>query len=51
MILCISRIYFYSVTYMTLFVSLIYSKNVAHKYPDILLIIVYKYILHKTELA
>jgi hypothetical protein len=32
MILCISRICFYSVTYMTLFVSLIYSKNVAHKY-------------------
>jgi hypothetical protein len=32
MILCISRIFFYSVNYMTLFVSLIYSKNVAHKY-------------------
>jgi hypothetical protein len=32
MILYISRIYFYSVTYMTLFVSLIYNKNVAHKY-------------------
>jgi hypothetical protein len=37
---------------MTLFVSLLYSKNVAHKYiSDILLIIVYKYILNKTELA
>jgi hypothetical protein len=32
MILCISRIDFYSVTYMALFVSLLYSKNVAHKY-------------------
>jgi hypothetical protein len=32
MILCISRICFYSVNYMTLFVSLIYNKNVAHKY-------------------
>jgi hypothetical protein len=32
MILCINRIGFYSVTYMTLFVSLLYSKNVAHKY-------------------
>jgi hypothetical protein len=28
----ISRICFYSVTYMTLFVSHLYSKNVAHKY-------------------
>jgi hypothetical protein len=37
MILYISRICFYSVTYVTLFVSLIY--------------IVYKYILHKMELA
>jgi hypothetical protein len=32
MILCITRICFYSVTYMTLFVSLLYNKNVAHKY-------------------
>jgi hypothetical protein len=32
MILYISRICFYSVTYVTLFVSLLYSKNVAHKY-------------------
>jgi hypothetical protein len=32
MILCISIIDLYSVTYMTLFVSLLYSKNVAHKY-------------------
>jgi hypothetical protein len=32
MILCISRICFYYVTYMTLFVSLLYSKNVVHKY-------------------
>jgi hypothetical protein len=51
MILYISRICFYSVTYMTLFVSLLYSKNVTHKYLYILIIIVYKYILHKTELA
>jgi hypothetical protein len=36
---------------MTLFDSLLYIKNVAHKYRDILLIIVYKYILHKTVLA
>jgi hypothetical protein len=32
MILYISRIYFYSVTYMTLFLSLLYIKNIAHKY-------------------
>jgi hypothetical protein len=32
MILYMSRICFYSVTYMTLFVSLLYSKNVAYKY-------------------
>jgi hypothetical protein len=32
MILYITRICFYSVTYMTLFVLLLYSKNVAHKY-------------------
>jgi hypothetical protein len=32
MTLYISRICFYSVTDMTLFVSLLYSKNVAHKY-------------------
>jgi hypothetical protein len=32
MILYISRICFYSVTYVTLFVSLLYSKNIAHKY-------------------
>jgi hypothetical protein len=32
MILCMSRICFYSVTYMTLFVPLLYSKNVAHKH-------------------
>jgi hypothetical protein len=32
MALCISRICFYSVTYMTLFVSQLYSKNVAYKY-------------------
>jgi hypothetical protein len=31
MILCMSRISFYSVTYITLFVPLLYSKNVAHK--------------------
>jgi hypothetical protein len=31
MILYMSRICFYSVTYMTLFVSLLYSKNVAYK--------------------
>jgi hypothetical protein len=34
MILYISRICFYSITYVTLFVSLLYSKNVAHKYPQ-----------------
>jgi hypothetical protein len=32
MILYISRICFYSVIYMALFVSLLYSKNVAYKY-------------------
>jgi hypothetical protein len=32
MILYITRICFYSVTYMTLFIPLLYSKNVAHKY-------------------
>jgi hypothetical protein len=32
MILRISRICFYSVTYITLVVSLLYSKNIAHKY-------------------
>jgi hypothetical protein len=32
MILCISRICLYSVNYMTLFVSLFYTKNIAHKY-------------------
>jgi hypothetical protein len=32
MILCMSRICFYLVTYMTLFVPLLYSKNVAYKY-------------------
>jgi hypothetical protein len=32
MILCMSRICFYFVTYMTLSVPLLYSKNVAHKY-------------------
>jgi hypothetical protein len=32
MILCITRIYFYAVTYKTIFDSLLYSKNVAHKY-------------------
>jgi hypothetical protein len=32
MILCISKICFYSATYMTPFDSLIYNKNVAHKY-------------------
>jgi hypothetical protein len=32
MILCISRICFYFVTYMIVFVSLLYNKNVAHKY-------------------
>jgi hypothetical protein len=32
MILCMSRICFYSVTYMTLFVPLLWSKNIAHKY-------------------
>jgi hypothetical protein len=32
MILCISRICFYSTTNRTLFGSLFYSKNVAHKY-------------------
>jgi hypothetical protein len=32
MILCMSRICFYSVNYMTLFVPLLYSKNIAHKY-------------------
>jgi hypothetical protein len=32
MILCINRICFYYVSYMTLFISLLYSKNVAHKY-------------------
>jgi hypothetical protein len=47
----ISRICFYSVTYMTLFVSLLYSKNVAHKYLRHLSIIVYKYILHKIKLT
>jgi hypothetical protein len=36
MILCISRIFLYSVTYMTLFVSLLYSKNV----------FIYKYLRH-----
>jgi hypothetical protein len=33
MILCIIRICLYSITYMTFFVSFLYSKNVAHKYP------------------
>jgi hypothetical protein len=51
MILCISRICFYPVTYMTLFVSLLYNKNVVINIFDILLIILYKYILHKNELA
>jgi hypothetical protein len=32
MILCISRICFYSTTYRTLLGSLLYNKNVAHKY-------------------
>jgi hypothetical protein len=32
MILCISRICFYCVTYMTFFIPLLYSKNVAYKY-------------------
>jgi hypothetical protein len=32
MILYMSRICFYSVTYMTLFVPHFYSKNVAHTY-------------------
>jgi hypothetical protein len=32
MILHMSRICFYSVTYIALFVSLLYSKNVAYKY-------------------
>jgi hypothetical protein len=32
MILCMSRIYFYSISYMALFVPLLYSKNVTHKY-------------------
>jgi hypothetical protein len=32
MILFIYRIYFYSITYMTLFNSLLYRKNIAHKY-------------------
>jgi hypothetical protein len=36
MILCISRIYFYSATYRTLFDSLKNSKNVAHKYLEYL---------------
>jgi hypothetical protein len=51
MILCINRICFYSTTYKILFGSLIYIKNIAHKYPDILLIIVYTYILYKNKLA
>jgi hypothetical protein len=51
MILCISRICFYSVTYMILFVSLLYSKMQHINISDILLIIVYKYILYKTKLA
>jgi hypothetical protein len=32
MIVCINKICFYLVTYMTLFVSLLYSKNITHKY-------------------
>jgi hypothetical protein len=32
MVLYSSRICFYYVTYVTLFVSLLYSKNIAHKY-------------------
>jgi hypothetical protein len=32
MILCITRICFYSVTYKMIFDSLLCSKNVAHKY-------------------
>jgi hypothetical protein len=32
MVLCISRFYFYSKTYITLFDLLHYSKNLAHKY-------------------
>jgi hypothetical protein len=32
MILCITRIGFYSVAYKTIFDSLFYSKNIAHKY-------------------
>jgi hypothetical protein len=46
MILCINRICFYSATFKTLFGSLLHI-NISH----ILLIIVYKYILHKTILA
>jgi hypothetical protein len=32
MILYSSRIFFYSVAYVTLFVLLLYCKNIAHKY-------------------
>jgi hypothetical protein len=32
MILCITIIYFYAVTYKTIFDSLFYRKNVAYKY-------------------
>jgi hypothetical protein len=51
MILFISRICFYDVTYISLFVSLLYSKIYHINISDILLIIIYKYILHKTELT
>jgi hypothetical protein len=51
MILCIIRICFYSATYRTIFDSFFYSKNIVHKYLDILLVIAYKYILYKIKLA
>jgi hypothetical protein len=34
MVLCIGRMYFYFATYMTLFGSLLYSKNIAYKYVN-----------------
>jgi hypothetical protein len=47
MIICINKIYFYTVTYKIIFDSLFYIKNIAHKYFSyILLIIIYKFISH-----
>jgi hypothetical protein len=51
MILCISRICFYYVTYMSPSSHSSIVKMYHINISDILLIIIYKYILHKIELA